>query len=200
MLVVKNLPTNAGNETDVCFTPGLGKSPGIGNGNPLRYSCLENSMVWGAWQAMVQGDHRKSDTTEYARYYSPSLTSETGRNTDYYIFLATETDLGQKHWRYLGACSKGRTSDPAQNYWTDSIPKTGMLTEVPETEPTLFSWENWGRERSSKSPHRSNTQNIWFWDQVFFFLHDILPLNKPDSHHKTFWGFHILLETNSINK
>ena len=200
MLVVKNLPTNAGNETDVCFTPGLGKSPGIGNGNPLQYSCLENSMVWWAWQAMVQGDHRKSDTTEYARYYSPSLTSETGRNTDYYIFLATETDLGQKHWRYLGACSKGRTSDPAQNYWTDSIPKTGMLTEVPETEPTLFSWENWGRERSSKSPHRSNTQNIWFWDQVFFFLHDILPLNKPDSHHKTFWGFHILLETNSINK
>ena len=35
--------------------PGLERSPGEGNGNPLRYSCLENSMDRGAWQAIVQG-------------------------------------------------------------------------------------------------------------------------------------------------
>ena len=35
--------------------PGLGKSPGVGNGNPLQYSCLENSMDRGAWQAIVHG-------------------------------------------------------------------------------------------------------------------------------------------------
>ena len=35
--------------------PGLGRSPGEGNGNPLQYSCLENSMDWGAWWATVCG-------------------------------------------------------------------------------------------------------------------------------------------------
>ena len=36
-------------------TPESGRSPGEGNGNPLQYSCLENSVVWGAWQATVHG-------------------------------------------------------------------------------------------------------------------------------------------------
>ena len=35
--------------------PGSGRSPGEGNGNPLQYSCLENSMDRGAWQATVHG-------------------------------------------------------------------------------------------------------------------------------------------------
>ena len=37
------------------FDPGLGRSPGVGNGYPLQYSCLENPMDWGAWQAIVHG-------------------------------------------------------------------------------------------------------------------------------------------------
>ena len=43
-LVVKNLPANAGDTRDVGLIPGLGISPGGGNGNPLQYSCLENPM------------------------------------------------------------------------------------------------------------------------------------------------------------
>ena len=53
--VVTNLPANAGNETDTSSISGWGRSPGIGNGNPLQYSCLENSMDRGAWQATVHG-------------------------------------------------------------------------------------------------------------------------------------------------
>ena len=49
---VKNLPANA---IDSGSIPGLEKSPGEGNGNPLQYSCLENSMARGAWQATVHG-------------------------------------------------------------------------------------------------------------------------------------------------
>ena len=50
--MVKDLPANAG---DAGLTPGLGRSPGEGNSNPLWYSCLENSMDRGAWQATVHG-------------------------------------------------------------------------------------------------------------------------------------------------
>ena len=55
VLVVKNLPANAGDARDADLTPGLGRSPGEGNGNPLQYSCLENPMDRGAWQAAVRG-------------------------------------------------------------------------------------------------------------------------------------------------
>ena len=53
-LVVKNLPTNAGDIRDVGSITGSGISPGGGHGNPLQYSCLENPMDRGAWQAAVQ--------------------------------------------------------------------------------------------------------------------------------------------------
>ena len=47
-LVVKNQPVNAGDARDAGSIPGLGRSPGEGNVNPLQYSCLENSMDRGA--------------------------------------------------------------------------------------------------------------------------------------------------------
>ena len=47
---------------DLVLTPGLGRSPGDGNGNPLQYSCLENSMDQGAWRAVADGV-TESDTT-----------------------------------------------------------------------------------------------------------------------------------------
>ena len=50
--VVKNPPVNAG---DVSSIPESGRSPGEGNGNPLQYSCLDNPMDRGAWQATVHG-------------------------------------------------------------------------------------------------------------------------------------------------
>ena len=43
------------NAGDLCSIPGLGKSPGGDHGNPLQYSCLENPMDRGAWQATVHG-------------------------------------------------------------------------------------------------------------------------------------------------
>ena len=48
---------------DLSSIPGLGRSPGEGNGNPLQYPCLENSMDRGVWQATVHGV-TESDTTE----------------------------------------------------------------------------------------------------------------------------------------
>ena len=53
-LVVKNPPANAGDIKDTGSTPGSGRSPGGGHGNPCQYSCLGNPMDRGAWQATVR--------------------------------------------------------------------------------------------------------------------------------------------------
>ena len=48
-IVVKNLPANAGDTGDACSIPGVRTSPGVGNGSPFQYSCLESPMDTGAW-------------------------------------------------------------------------------------------------------------------------------------------------------
>ena len=53
VLVVNNLPTDAGDVRDAGPIPGLGRPSGGGLGNPLHYSCLENPMDREAWQATV---------------------------------------------------------------------------------------------------------------------------------------------------
>ena len=60
--MVKNLPAKAGDARDVGLIPGLGMSPGEGNGNPLQYSCLENPMDrkslagYSPWDCRVRDD------------------------------------------------------------------------------------------------------------------------------------------------
>ena len=53
VLVVKNLPANAGDVRDTGSIPGLGRFPAGGHGNPLQCSCLENPMDRRAWWAIV---------------------------------------------------------------------------------------------------------------------------------------------------
>ena len=60
--MVKNLPANA---RDAGLNLGLGRAPGVGNDSPLQYSCLENSMDRGTWQATIHGA-AVSDMTEHS--------------------------------------------------------------------------------------------------------------------------------------
>ena len=53
VLVIKNMPASSGDIRDAGSVPGLGRSPGGGNGNQLQYSCLGNPMDRGAWQSIV---------------------------------------------------------------------------------------------------------------------------------------------------
>ena len=62
--MVKNPSANAGDTEDVGSIPGLGRSPGGGNGNPLHYSCLGNPMDRGVWRAIVHGVAKDSDMTQ----------------------------------------------------------------------------------------------------------------------------------------
>ena len=52
---IRNLPVIAGDAGDRDSIPGSGRYPGVANGNPTQYSCLENPMDRGAWQATVYG-------------------------------------------------------------------------------------------------------------------------------------------------
>ena len=53
--MVKNSPANERDAGDASSIPGSGRSPGVGNGNPLQYSCLENPVDGGAWWDIVYG-------------------------------------------------------------------------------------------------------------------------------------------------
>ena len=70
--VVKNGPANAVDAGDMALIPGLGRSPGEANGNPLQYSCLGNPMDRGAWWATVHGVARvRHDlATEHTHTYN----------------------------------------------------------------------------------------------------------------------------------
>ena len=72
VLVVKNPLANAGDIRDVGSIPGSGRSPREGRGNPLQYSCLENPMDRGPWQATV---HRIAESWTRPRDLARSTVS-----------------------------------------------------------------------------------------------------------------------------
>jgi len=71
-LVVENLPDSAGDAGDVGLIPGSERSPEGGHGNPLQYSCLENPMDRGAWQATV---HRVAKSQTWLEWFSTPSSS-----------------------------------------------------------------------------------------------------------------------------
>ena len=90
--MVKNPPASAGDAGDAVLTPGSGRSPGGGNGNPLQYSCLGNMMGRGAWWATYspQG-HRVG--------HDLATEQQQGGHQDN---LTTVSSLfGEKHYKFL---------------------------------------------------------------------------------------------------
>ena len=69
-MVKKNLPASAGDTGDLSLIPGLGRSSGEGNGNPLQDSCLENPTNRGAGRTTVHEVTKESDTTEQLSQHS----------------------------------------------------------------------------------------------------------------------------------
>ena len=77
--LVKNLPANAGDTINAGSIPESGRSSGGGNGSPLQYSCLENSMDREAWLATIMGLQRvrkteHADTHTHTHTHTHTLT------------------------------------------------------------------------------------------------------------------------------
>ena len=72
-LMVKNPPAKAGDTRVTGSTPGSGRSPGEGNGNPLQYSCLEKPMDTGAWWATVHGSQSGRQAWVTENTYTPEI-------------------------------------------------------------------------------------------------------------------------------
>ena len=70
--MVKNSPAHVGDARSVGTIPGSERSPGGGNGNPLRYSCLETPMGRGAWRAAVHGVAESATTESTCRQHRVS--------------------------------------------------------------------------------------------------------------------------------
>ena len=71
--LVKNPPVDAGDAKDSGSIPGLGRSPGEGNGYPLQYSCLQNPMNGGAWWTVVIQSQRVGHDWETEHAYTCML-------------------------------------------------------------------------------------------------------------------------------
>ena len=81
-LMAKTLPANAGDTRDVGLIPGSGRSPGVGSGNPLQYSCLENPMDRGTWWDTVHGVAKEPTPLGTHTLYIYSTLTPTDLNLD----------------------------------------------------------------------------------------------------------------------
>ena len=119
VLVVRNPPSNAGDIRDSGSIPGSGRSPGGGYGNPLQYSCLENSMDREAWWAAVHGV-AKSQT------WLKRLSTYACAHPEYYLDLPWFSDprhllllLTESRWMSSHALSGPEKADPEAGNGTD---------------------------------------------------------------------------------
>ena len=86
----KESTCNAADARDMVSISGSGRYPGERNGDPLQYSCLENPMERGAWQARVHGVTRELDTTEHGHMHTHTMLSlfkVDGKGTQSYIYI-----------------------------------------------------------------------------------------------------------------
>ena len=116
--MVKNPPANVGNARDMGLIPALGRSPGVGNGNPLQYSCLENSMDREAWRTTVCGS-TKTEWLNMHTHLAPQVKIKKGgwEEADSHSTYGHIGDMLGGRWSFQGVLFF-KVLYP-ENRWTD---------------------------------------------------------------------------------
>ena len=146
--VIKNLPANAG---DVRLIFGSGRSIGGGNGNPLQYSCLQNSMDRGAWQDTVHGVTKEPDTTEQLNNILLGATMKVHTSSPWQVLLINHSLLSSWAWIW--------PQDPSQHCCPSAIIRPSELIPI-------------------VNPLRSQPDLCYFLFQDFFFSFLLWPIFK----------------------
>ena len=95
--MVKNLPASAGDIRDLGSIPELGRSPGKRHGNPLQYSCLENSVDRGVWRVMIYNvgtGHGTMESSKLGKEYVKAVYCHPA-----YLTYMQSTSWGMLGWR-----------------------------------------------------------------------------------------------------
>ena len=124
VLVVKNVPANAGDIRDAGLIPGPGRSSGGGYGNPLQYSCLENPLDRGAWWATVHGV-TKGQTLTWLSTHASYFTEEELKQKQVWLLACLQVSK----WESLNLMDPGAlllhtTAALALTYYTIHFLKT----------------------------------------------------------------------------
>ena len=107
LVVVKIPPANARDIRDTGSVPGLGRSSGEGNSNPLQYSCLENPMDRGAWRATVHGVAKSQTQLEWNEEEEKPWAGELTGPLDLWVSLTRLQSQVSLSWGHLQALLGG---------------------------------------------------------------------------------------------
>ena len=138
--MVKNPPARAGVINEVGSIPGLGRSPGRGHGNPLQYSCLENSMDRGVWWPTVHGSQRVGHDRADLACTPPHLFPCCAQMSVLYICFSVATlKTGSsvpffKHWRSGVMLCIICVSDTCSQVWYNCFTGDSVLLLLNEKE------------------------------------------------------------------
>ena len=156
--VVKNPPASAG---DMGSVPELGRSLGEGNSHPLQYSCLGTLMDRGAWQAVVHGVIKESDTTQRLNNNNPVISSRFKQITGklYFFKLGNKIFTAQQKENQVKVyLVNGWTGQSKQGprEWLDSPSWNRQSGEVPSINEPLRKSRNSLSQRDLKLPKKPN--------------------------------------------
>ena len=162
---------SACNAGDPCSIPGLGRSPGEGYGNPLQYSCLEDPMDGGAWQATYHGV-TKSRTWQSNFTFTFSLMLKL--KLQYFGYQMWRTDSFEKTLM-LGRFSGRRRKGGQRMRWLDGIINSMNIIKLNEFEQTpgvgdrqgsLECYSSWGHKELNMTDRLNWTEEYTvalFW-------------------------------------
>ena len=176
-------------QADASLIPGLGKSPGIGNGNPPQYSCLGNPLDRGAWRAKAQG------VTESGKKQSMC----TLQSLDFFRLPVLSSSWIWEWWGVFWKQEwKRKTHKTNISHLEELWGTSGFITALSSSRSGLSELCRSLTEILKRTDQCLQFKTMAHVSWCFFFLFEILPISRPCIHTLSlFWNF-CLMELHSI--